>query len=243
MSEKIGIDIETGILLYLDHVIRCLKKNQDFEPHPLVKALALALEASKDKTDGNYAGVSGDPTKELREMYSAVIEKKGDKFVILAFHDLSNGLELPLDLVVQLLHISIKLDKFENNTVPLNDAVDILNEVISSLTFKLLAEDEIEPAIKNMVQKIKQGNVIIPPKLQKLIQSLKNLKTDTKWEEFDPVLREFVGGLWAAEKYDNKTVMITSKPKTVEKNFVINAAKSQLFMRHLTRKTCDEKQE
>jgi len=226
-------DIETGMMLYLNHVTRQLKEDETFEPHPIMKAIALALEAAKNNPDGNYLGLSGIPADEtsFKEMYGAVINKKRDRYTIVSIQDFALRHEIPADVVVQLLHISMRLDKFDGESVGLSEAVTILNDIIDDVTFKVLPSEEIEDAKRNFVEQVRAGKVIIPKKFKHLAERLKSFRMETPWEELDPSIRSIIGTLWASKKYPNRsTVIITRSVKTIKKYRVIEIAKSRLHM-------------
>ena len=227
-------DIETGIMLYLDYITRRLKEDETFEPHPIIKALVLALEGAKDKADGNYLGLSGIPADEdsFREMYGAVIKKEKEHYTILSVQDLVMGREIPPNIVVQLLHISMRLDKFDGDYVELNQALRILNDIIEDVEFKVLPSEEIEDAKRNMIEQVKAGKVKIPKKFAHLVECLKDFKMETPWENLDPSLRSFIGTLWGMKKYPGRsTVIITRNLEKIKKFHVIELAKSRLLMR------------
>ena len=227
-------DIETGIMLYLDYVRRRLKEDETFEPHPIIKAIALAIEVAKDKADGNYMGLSGIPVDEdsFREIYAAVIKKEKENYTILSIQDLVMKREIPPDIVVQLLHVSIRLDKFDGDSVELSQALRILNDIVTDVEFKVLPSEEIEDAKRNMIEQVKAGKVKIPKKFEHLVECLKDFRMETPWEKLDPSLRSFIGVLWGMKKYpDQSTVIITQDLDKIKKHNVIELAKSRLLMR------------
>jgi len=227
-------DIETGIMLYLDYVIRQLRKDKTFEPHPIIKAIALALEASKDKADGNYMGLSGIPVGKdsFSEMYAAIVKKEKEHYTILSIEDVTMRGEIPADIVVQLLHISMRLDEFEGDSVEISQALRILNDIVTDVEFKVLPSEEIEDAKRNMIEQVKAGKVIIPKEFEHLIDCLKDFRMETSWEKLDSSLRALIGTLWSMKKYPGqRTVIITQDIGKMKKHHVIELAKSRLLMR------------
>lgn len=227
-------DIETGIMLYLDYIKRRLKEDETFEPHPIIKAIALALEVSKGKPDGNYMGLSGIPANgdSFKEMYAAVINKQRGRYIILSVEDFTTKRSIPPDIVVQLLHISMRLDKVKGKSVKLTHALKILNEIIENVKFRVMSADEIGAAKRNAIEQVKAGKVKIPPAFNHLIEALKNFRIETPWGDLDPSLRSFIGALWASKKYpDQSTIIITQILEDIEKYRVIELAKSRLLMR------------
>src|SRR5699024_9032250 len=108
MPKEVIYDIEEfelSLRAYLNYVSRKLKKDENYNPHPIIMSLANAIEGSKSKGDpGVYAGLSGDselyPDGEARKLIASLIEVHKDMTItIIKIDDLSNKRPIPIKVV------------------------------------------------------------------------------------------------------------------------------------------------
>jgi len=195
-------DAMEAIRSYLDHVVLKTKENPDYEPHPLLKAMMLAIQNNKK---GNYIGVSGNGNEERgkkpTEVYSVVMEKKDDKFTLLDITDLTNGNKLSVYDALLIIEASLKLEKIKKDLVSKEQIKSILDEVYNDIDFVVISPSNFEEARDYLKKMMKEGRLSIPPDAE-LKNGLLSIKLDTKWEDYPQKVRSMIGIVWA--KKDGK---------------------------------------
>jgi hypothetical protein len=216
-------EIEVAMMTYISYVNRKIKEDPGYEPHPIVKAISLAIAASENQVDGRYSGVAGDPKKE--GLHMVVIEKHGETSQILSLFDAKMGMELGFDVAVMVLKISMQLDRVVSDEIQISDLVEILSENFPSITFKHISPNEGNEAILFFKEQYRQGKVRdIPENMRPLIDQ--ELNRNIRWEDRSPEFRTLVGGLWASKAEGGKSVFtITSPDTTVPKYKVLEIVK------------------
>src|SRR3989344_8340577 len=110
-------DVMGAIIACLDHVIIKTKEDPNYEPHPLLKAMVLAVQTNKD---GNCMGVSyngGEKKDTATEAYSVIMERKNGKFKLIDIIDLTTGNKLSIIDVLLIVELSLKLEKIDGDIV------------------------------------------------------------------------------------------------------------------------------
>ncbi len=219
-----------GMRIFLDYISRQIKKNPDYDPHPLVKAFELAMTgALKVKKQEHTMGLSGHYKGEkMFNPYIVVIEKKKKGFEVKEIRDIANDKELPLDLMVMIFRLQILLDKIEGETVIPKQMEEVLNEVIPEKPFYAMGERWKE-ARENFRQLLKDGKMHLPNDPE-LIKELTDLKYETPWEDYSPRMRSLIGTGIRDNLDDNKKVFITSPSHWNIQKFKAFEALSEYFL-------------
>lgn len=190
-----------AILAYIDHVILKIKKDEDYDPHPLLKAIAIAIDGAKE--NGNYMGVSGNGNAEKgiepTESYAVVVEKKGKNFILKDITDLATGNELTIYDALLLIELNLKLEKIDGNMVSEEKVKQILNEVLRGVSFEIVSPTNYIAARNYLKNLMREGKVKLPID-EELKRGLLELKESTKWEEYNPKVRGLIASIWAARK-------------------------------------------
>lgn len=216
-------EIEVAMMTYLDYVQRKMKKDSGYQPHPIVRAIALAINASENQADGRYSGVSGDPEKE--GLHMAVVEKQKDAYRLLSLFDAKMGKELGFDVAVRILKISMQLDRFDSNEIQIADAITLLSDNFPSIKFKHLGSGEAEEAMAYLKEQHKQGKLVLGGVIPESIID-RELGRDVEWKDRSQTFRSLVGGVWGS-KIDPKghILVITTPDTTMAKHKVVDLAK------------------
>jgi hypothetical protein len=217
-----------GMRIFLDYISRQLAKNPNYKPHPIVRALECALEGvEKCEVGKKTMGVSQDGTeKSVYQPYVVVLEKKENGVEVKEIRNLKVDKELPLDVMVVIFRLQIHLDRIEGDTVTPQQMVDTLNEVIPGKNFYALGDRWME-ARDIFREKMKKGQISIHKGFlnKKDIDELTKIRFDTKWEDYSPKLRSFIGmGITDKLGEDGKIVVTTPTNFKIEKYKVFDSA-------------------
>ncbi|MFQ5865859.1 MAG: hypothetical protein ACE5IW_11580 [bacterium] len=222
-----------GMRIFLDYVCRQAKKNSDYKPHPLIRAMECALEGTKDLNEGECtAGFSGDGTdKRIYNPYIVVLEKKNDGIEVKEIRDLQVDKELPLDIMITIFRLQIHLDRIEGEFVNPEQMVNALNSVIPGDKFWALGDRWMEARDK-FRELLKEGKIHIPPDPE-LAKELTSIKYDTPWEEYPNRVRCLIGSSIApsADKEPGTVVITSPVDSKIEKAKVFESAMEFLIGR------------
>jgi len=217
-----------GMRIFLDYISRQFAKNPDYKPHPIIRALECALEGiEKCEVGKKTVGISQDGTeKSVYQPYIVVLEKKEKGIEVKEIRNLKVDKELPLDVMVIVFRLQIHLDRIKEDTVTPQQMVNVLNEVIPGNNFYALGDRWME-ARDIFREKMSKGQINLTRGSfnQKDIDELLSIRFDTKWEDYSPKLRSFIG-VAISEKLDSKSKMIITTPSSykIEKYKVFDSA-------------------
>lgn len=191
---------------YLNYVSRKIRKDENYEPYPLVKAIANAIEGAKNEgKPGNYAGISGDAHKhsdgEAKKVFFCVIElNKDDTYTLLEVYDVSLGKPVPIKVASYILLLSMKFDKFEGEFISVTDFIKTINETIPKLNLIRFNNDEWEEARDFLADNIDTVN--IPFEMHEEYQrDFNGITKNTLWEYYPPRVRTTIAMVWMENRY------------------------------------------
>ncbi len=222
-------DAMEAIRAYLDHVILKIKYNPDYEPHPILKAMMLAINSGEK--DGKYMGLSGDGNEEIgkkpTEIYSVIMEKDNDKFTLINITDLTTGNELSISDALLLIEVSLKLEKIDDDLVSKEQIESILNEVYKDISFEIVSPSNFREA-RDYLKEVMEERRIRIPRDEELQRGLLSIRKDTRWEDYNPKVRSLIASVWAAK---NNKIGISIDAEKMPKDKVIS-----MFKMFFTRK-------
>ena len=142
--------------IYLYYISRQFKKNPEYRPHPLIRALANAVEGIEKAKEGeNISGLSCEGTENnIYEPYMVIVQKKKDGIEIKKILNVKVNKQVPIDVMIMIFRLQIQLDKIDGETVDPQQAADALNAVIPGNKFYALgdkwreARDKFEELLK-----------------------------------------------------------------------------------------------
>ncbi|PZX07398.1 hypothetical protein C7437_101511 [Psychrobacillus insolitus] len=190
-------EFEMSFNVYMDYVNRQIKKDINYMPHPFVRALLIAHSEAGNGPNGRYLGVSSLDDSSLG-CYSVVLEKRGDKFSILAIQNIDLNLEVPVEVGIYLLILSMRIEKIGGNEILPEDAVDIVNDNIPVLNMILFNNDEWIPArdyCRDVMRRDKRNNEVI-----------EKINSDMTWRDYPSTVRSIIAQYWILEKYPEMLV-------------------------------------
>jgi len=204
-----------GLLIFLDYIERQLKKNSDYNFHPIIRAFMLAFEAVKKVKKGETAmGLSGENVGQGDDAsyhipFAVVMKNRGSSQEVLEIRDLQNGKTVPIDLLITIFRLQINLDKIEGDVVSPSQMAEVLTKVMPCLHFYALGNRWLE-ARDLLVKKMRDHSIALPPD-QNLINGLSSIKLSTPWEEYPREVRALIGA-HASELFDRRggTIIISS---------------------------------
>lgn len=205
------IHFHDGLGVFLSYTERQLEKNQDYSPHPIMRAFNLALTKFEEAKDGeNVAGVSGNDGKQT---VFVVIQKDGGQIKVLNVIDMVTGNSIPVELIFKLFRLQIKIDSFGGD-ISTEKLVEYMNEIFIEFHFHYLGDRWVE-ARDQMVEQMKEGKIMLPRGNDKLVEGLTSIRYNTPWEEYPPSVRGLVGAA-ANNLFDKRpNSVVISTPPTV----------------------------
>ncbi|WP_445480336.1 YecA family protein [Lysinibacillus irui] len=209
LNNKLNLKIdefEMSFTLYMNYVNRQFKKDESYKPHPLVRALLIAFSEAENKPIGRYLGVSGNNDEENESVasscYTVVLEKlRDDKFSILAIHDMNLGVEIPIEVGMIILALSMRLDRFQGNDIDINEAISLINDTVPQLNIILFNNQEWVSARDNFKEILEQKKFSITPEMTEISKQLSKITFEMKWEEYPPQMRTIIAQSWIFDKY------------------------------------------
>lgn len=214
-----------GMRIFIDYIKRQYKKNDEYLPHPIIRAFENGLSHIDSIEVGEKViGTSSNSINErVYSPYAVVLEKEEEGIKVLEIKNLQVKKDLPLELMVVIFRIQIHLDKIEGDTITPQEMVEIMNEVIPGNNFVLLGNrwKEARDKFKKLLEK---GKIHFPID-QKLIDELSNITQSTPWEEYSNRLRSLIGGVMGNEIAEGGQILITSPlDSEIEKHKVFESS-------------------
>jgi hypothetical protein len=205
---------QDGIVVFLDYISRQLKKNPDYNPHPIIRALMCAVhDIDKAKNGETAGGVSVGGTKDrIHEAYAVMLQKHADGIEVKEIRNLNVGKRLPTDAMIYVFRLQIQLDRIEGDLVGPGEAVKIMNKVIPGNRFFLLG-DKWKEALEEFERALKAGEIYLPPDHEAIEETIKKffqIPKDTPWEDYPNDLRAFIGSSVAKKYYKSGAIVITT---------------------------------
>src|SRR5919109_3661016 len=208
--------------LLRDTMLKYLRvfKNQDDDkwfPHPLVKALMLALEGAREENaDGNYMGIGDDSSMTLDGKpfmaIIAIIGKKGDTFTIEKIASVSKeNHAFPTDMIERILRTEIILERDAGRDASIPKFVEALSVV--GVRAKMIKEEELADAISYVKKLAAQGALSNVP--TDTLEEIKN-KGREQWDDMKSVTRSLIVNVFGQSKYAGYEAFITPS-KGIEK--------------------------
>ena len=205
---------QDGMVVFLDYISRQLKKNPDYNPHPIIRALMCAMQDIDKINNGKTVmGVSQEGTKDaIYEAYIVVLQKHSDGIEVKEIQNVNVGKRLPTDAMILIFRLQIQLDRIEGDVVSPEEAVGALNKVIPGERFVLLG-DRWKEAIEEFRRALKAGEVYLPPDHKEIEETLKQLDeipAEAPWEDYPNNLRALIGSSVANKYFKSGSVVITT---------------------------------
>lgn len=229
-----NIDIDffgDGFRIFLGYISRQLKKNPDYLPHPLVRAFECALQDFDKLSEGERTmGMSQDGNEHaIYNPYIVVLEKKNNGVEVKEIRNLSVNKDLPIDVMIYVFRLQIKMDQVASKYLTPLEMVEILNDVIPGNKFLSIGDKWKEA--RNLFRKLLEERKIMIPNDKKLIDQLLALKWDTEWKDYPNNIRAFIGGAVASHFTDTKGAIAITSPidENIEKEKAFDTV-MQLFL-------------
>ena len=242
------IDINNAILAYLDHVQLKIKRDPNYEPHPILKAIMLSMPLIEIKEDGNHMSISGNGNEEKgiepTEIYSVITSKKGDTYEILDIVDIKTGKSLDIYDALLIIELSLKLEKIDKDEVSDDELREMFDETMRDVGFCFVTPKNFKKARDYFKNQLQERKISIPREYN-FIGGLTQIKEETQWVDYPPNIRCLITTIWAAqdEKYG-----ISLRSENISKKKVIPLFKTiftgrfkELIIRNLNNKFQKEK--
>ncbi|HPT59365.1 MAG TPA: hypothetical protein PLD16_06000 [Fervidobacterium sp.] len=196
--------------IYLDYISRQFKKNPNYKPHPLIRALTNAMDGIETAKEGeNVRGISFEGTENnIYEPYMVIVQKTKGGIEIKKILNLKVKKEIPIDVMIMIFRLQIQLDKIDGETVSPQQLVDALNEVIPGNKFYALG-DRWKEARDRFAKLLNEGKINLAPNDPK-IEEFKRIDKNTPWENYSNGLRALIGPTILYGSDMNKKIVITT---------------------------------
>lgn len=195
----------------MDYIGRQFKKNPEYKPHPLIRALECAIQAAEKVEVGKKVmGFSSSGSeKMIGEPYLVVLEKATDGFGVVEIRNIKVDKTLPVDVMLMVFRIQVLLDRIEGDCVGPKQMAEVLNAVIPGERFIAMG-DRWREAVAEFKKQLQEGKIHIPNDPE-LINQFTSLTYKMTWDEYPNRVRAFIGGsLGSSLGSKNGAVFITS---------------------------------
>jgi len=215
-----------GMRIFLGYISRQLRKNPNYKPHPIIRAFECAIQGIEEAKEGeSIMGVSGEGIKDsVYEPYIVVLQKQKHGIEVKEILNAKVGKRLPVDVMIAIFRLQIQLDKTDGDLIDPEEAVNALNNVIPGKRFYFLG-DRWKEALEEFIKLIKEGKIHLPHDTD-IPEQLKQIRTDTPWEDYPDNIRALIGSS-IAQKFDSRggiVVVTTPKKFKIEKYKVYDMA-------------------
>ena len=215
-----------GMRIFLDYIARQEKKDNDYLPHPIIRAFEVALATiDKIKVDENTMGVSTNKKDDkIYEPYAVILKKLESGIEVLEIKNMQVNKSLPVDILVIVFRIQIQLDKIDGEDISPQQFTDILNHVIPGNRYYFLG-DEWKLARDEFNRVKKQGGFHVPEEFNMPIE-YENIDDNTPWHEYPRNLRLMIGPMICPVKNLPPGTVVISSPidSPIEKYKVFETA-------------------
>jgi len=193
-------------------------QKQEFEewfPHPLVKALMIALQKARDEgEDGKkYAGVSGDadltPDQKPRIVFFVGVGLKSGIFTVETIASLGREKDpFSSDVVEKILRTEIIIERQQGKDITIPIFIESLSTI--GIKSKMIRMEEISDAIRYTKQQLTEGKIQgIKPLI---MEELRNLKGIEEWDKLNPNTRALIASTYGHVKHAGYNFYITPSP-------------------------------
>jgi hypothetical protein len=218
-----------SIMVFVNYISNQIKKNENYEPHSIIKALIFAFEKIKEEEKDEIVVAYSDQRSknEIYEPYCVVLKKVDeDQFELLEIRNLKFDKTMPVDAIVYIFRLQMEIDKYDSKFVSPKESVDILNKIFKKEIFVFLG-DRWKEARKNFDNAIKENKLNFNKEIfEKINNEYKKTTKDTPWKDYSPFLRSVVGSFI---KENNKIVITSPKDESVNKGKIFDSATNILL--------------
>ncbi|WP_394217537.1 YecA family protein [Halobacillus trueperi] len=200
-------EFEYSLKAYVAHVQRQIKKDDNYEPHPLVKALIFAVDnAVENDKPGNYAGISGTVEGEEdnpNHPFFVVVNYSNDKIItLLEVQDINLGKPVPIKIASIIILLALRFERIEGNLINVDTAIDIINDSIGFLNIVRFNNEEWIEARDYTKKLMEEGNFKLPQEMD--TSFFHEVTYDTPWEEYPSQLRSLIASNWLTAKLEEE---------------------------------------
>tara|TARA_B110001454_G_scaffold158569_1_gene147874 strand:- start:10739 stop:11473 length:735 start_codon:yes stop_codon:yes gene_type:complete len=218
--------ISYGILFFLGYVQRKLRSDPQYLPNSLIRAINAAAAAAETVTvDRNAMGTAFDVKEDdIQQGYAVIVARRSYGIEILKIQDLTNNVEIPPELCLNIFNIQILLDKYSGEEISVFDAVDVMNSCFESPQFIALGDNW--PAARDkFIEAVNRKTFNFGSQEEKVfVQTmLSKITRNTNWEDYPSRLRSLISAYFVDKDNGKPNTLVIS---TTGKHLV---KKSQIF--------------
>jgi len=203
-----------ALLIYLDYISRQFKKNPNYKPHSLIRALANAMEGIETAKDGeSVSGASFEGEEDsIYEPYMVILQKKKNTVEVKDIINLKVNRQIPVDVMIIVFRLQIQLDRIEGETVNPQQVTDVLNTVIPGNKFYFLGDKWVQ-AREKFKKLLNERKISLPSNDPKLVE-FRQIEDSTSWENYSNRLRALIGAS-TLKYFDKEAKIAITTPKNV----------------------------
>jgi diadenosine tetraphosphate (Ap4A) HIT family hydrolase len=201
---------QDGLNVFLSYTERRLEENPDYQPHPILRAFNAGLTKFDELKIGERTiGLSGN---DGQQVVGVVLEKMGDHVKVLNIIDFHTDESIPVELIFRLFRLQRKIDKYPDG-IPTKEMVDAMDAIFPEFHFHYLGDRWVQ-ARDHMKKLMQEGKIRLPAGNQQLVNDLKLITYEMKWEDYPPSVRSMIGVV-AHDMFEDKrpsAVVISTPP-------------------------------
>jgi len=203
-------EFKVSLRAYISFVSRKIKKNPNYNIHPIVRALSHAMENLQNSgKPGTYYGLSGDakdnPEGVYTQLFFCVLAAHKDKMIsIVEFYDLIESRPVPIKVLSYILVLAMKFDKFEGNQINIDHAIKAINSVIPILNCIKFNNNEWKEArdhFESVVEEYKVNAPVEHDEFKITANEFLKIPSNTPMEEYPLAISSTIEHNWVYHEY------------------------------------------
>ena len=225
-----------GMRIFLDYIDRQFKKNPDYIPHPLIRAFVCAHQGIDNLEEGKCTlGVSQDgDDSNSGESYSVVLEKGKNSYSVKDIRHIGLNRLISIEHMMSIFRLQIHIDRYCGNELKVDEALNILNELVSEPKFQAVG-DRWREARDYFITALKEGKIHLPddPNLR---AGMLSITMNMDWYDYPSDVRSLIGAfLPSLNSSDDRCFTVTfPKNNKIEKHILFSLLNQHWVMRYET---------
>jgi len=199
--------------VFRDSMMPYLKliQNQEYDewyPHPMTKALMLALSAAQDGSEnGNYMGLSGDadtPEDMPHVSFAVVVSRNAENYIIAKVEDLVNDHTLTKAEFEKVIRTETIIERSLGKEVPVSTLIEAISAI--GVKVKEIKPEELPSAIEYAKSVVRANRSNTP---QDVVDEVMNIKSVDEWSSLSPLTRSFIVTVYGPSKHSDYSIFLT----------------------------------
>lgn len=212
MIKKPEVDFFGDTLrVFIAYIQRRQKKNPAYDPHPLVRAMGVAMSQLDDVEVGDRVmGVASDTHDRAMNQYAVVLQKLEGATEVLELRSVTTGQQIDIETLIGMFRLQIRLDQIPQDELTPAAAAAAMNSVEDSVTYVDLTERATEVAAAFWTS-VDNGELEIDsdPQLKSILEGVDRA---TAWCDLPQALRSAMGAVFLPQITDESNAIAMTAP-------------------------------